>query len=37
MDEELKRMVLEHDFDPSQLPWALLARYWYCVLALRHG
>lgn len=37
MDEELKEMVLDSDFDPSKLPCHLLAFYWYVRLALAKG
>lgn len=30
-------MVLERDFDVSQLPCHLLAQYWYIILALRNA
>ena len=38
MDERLKAMmVLEGDFDVSQLPCHLLAFYWYTILGLRRA
>jgi hypothetical protein len=35
MDERLKQMLIDGDFDVSQLPCGLLAQYFYTLMALR--
>lgn len=37
MDEDLKMALLEGNPNPSQLPCALWAQYWYAYLALRRA